>query len=100
MLINNPTTREFNELTATGKVLVDFWASWCGPCKMQSPIVEELANTSDVTVIKVDVEKNDELPIDFNVKSIPTLILFDDGIIVEKFVGLTKLDEIKSAFGI
>ena len=100
MIKLNPTVDEFNEITASGKTLVDFWASWCGPCRMQAPIVEKLAETTDVKVIKIDVDADDILPIDFQVSSIPTLVLFEDGIVVEKFVGLTDIDEIKKAFGI
>ena len=100
MIIQNPTMQEFNEITASGKTLVDFWASWCGPCRMQAPIVEKLAETTDVKVIKVDVDSDDELSIDFQVSSIPTLVLFEDGVVIEKFIGLTDIDEIKKAFGI
>lgn len=100
MIKLNPTAQEFNEITATGKTLVDFWASWCGPCRMQAPIVEKLAETTDVKVVKVDVDVDDELSVDFQVSSIPTLVLFEDGVVIEKFVGLTGLDEIKKAFGL
>ena len=100
MIIQNPTMQEFNEITASGKTLVDFWASWCGPCRMQAPIVEKIAETTDVKVIKVDVDSDDELSIDFQVSSIPTLVLFEDGVVIEKFIGLTDIDEIKKAFGI
>ncbi|MDE5593127.1 MAG: thioredoxin [Clostridiales bacterium] len=100
MEIQNPTMDEFNEITGSGKTLVDFWASWCGPCRMQAPIVDELVKTTDVKVVKVDVDKCDDLAMDFQVSSIPTLVLFEDGVVVEKFIGLTTLDEIKKAFGI
>ena len=100
MEIQNPTMDEFNEITGSGKTLVDFWASWCGPCRMQAPIVEELAKTTDLMVVKVDFYKCDDLAMDFQVSSIPTLVLFEDGVVVEKFIGLTTLDEIKKALGI
>ncbi|MCM1367879.1 MAG: thioredoxin [Roseburia sp.] len=96
----NPTVEEFNEITSKGKTVVDFWASWCGPCRAQAPIVEELEKATDVNLVKIDVDADDTLPADFQVSSIPTLVLFEDGVVVERFVGLTSLDEIKDAFGI
>ena len=99
MIKLNPTVDEFNEITSSGKTLVDFWAGWCGPCRAQAPIVEEIANTTDIKLIKIDVDADDVLPIDFQVSSIPTLVLFEDGIVVEKFIGVTSADEIKKAFG-
>jgi thioredoxin 1 len=70
-------------------VLVDFWAEWCGPCKMISPIVEELAEEYDgkLKVGKLDVDSNQGLTIQFGVRSIPTLLLFKGGRVVDQIVG-------------
>lgn len=72
----------FNEIIRSGKpVLVDFTASWCGPCKMQSPILQELKKevADSVTIIKIDVDKNPGTAQDFQVQGVPTLILFKNG---------------------
>ena len=78
-------------------VLLDFWASWCGPCKMLSPIVEEIAEEySDVTLGKVNVDEQMELAIQFGIVSIPTLIVYQDGKEVAKSVGYcSKADVLK-----
>lgn len=77
------------------KVLVDFYASWCGPCKMMAPILEEMANTTDsVKIVKLDVDENQNLAIKYGVMSIPTLIVFDKGEVVNKSVGLISKSEI------
>ena len=78
----------FNEQIKEGVVLVDFFATWCGPCKMQSPVLEELKeDRSDVKVIKIDVDQETEIAREYGVMSIPTLILFKDGKEVAKNVG-------------
>ena len=78
----------FNEQIKEGVVLVDFFATWCGPCKMQSPVLEELKeDRSDVKVVKIDVDQETEIARLYGVMSIPTLILFKDGKEVAKNIG-------------
>lgn len=78
----------FNEQIKEGVVLVDFFATWCGPCKMQAPVLEELKeDRSDVKLVKIDVDQETEIAREYGVMSIPTLILFKDGKEVAKNVG-------------
>ncbi len=100
MVKHDPTPEEYRNITAKGKTVVDFWATWCGPCRSQAPIVEKLEETTDVNLIKIDVDKESPLTREFGISSIPTLILYDNGQIIKKFVGLTSLDELKAEFGI
>lgn len=87
-------------LEKSGTVLVDFWASWCGPCMMLSPIVDELAEeVADVTVGKVNVDENQELAIRYGIDSIPALLLFRDGKLAGRSVGLRSKEELKQRFG-
>ena len=92
------TTANFETevLKSEKPVLIDFWATWCGPCMRQGPIVEELAEEG-YAVGKVDVDQNMELAQQFRVVSIPTLILFKNGAEVQRFVGLTSKDDLKNA---
>ena len=79
---------DFKEQVKDGIVLVDFFATWCGPCKMQSPILEEIKeDRSEIKIMKVDVDQETELAREYGVMSIPTLILFKDGKEVAKNVG-------------
>jgi len=84
------TDSNFDEVLKSDKpVLVDFWAEWCGPCKMIGPIVEELAGDYDGKVVigKMDVDMNSNTPAKFGIRSIPTLLVFKNGQIVDKQVG-------------
>ena len=76
--------------------LIDFWATWCGPCMRQGPVVEELAEEG-YAVGKVDVDQNMALAQQFRVVSIPSLILFKNGTEVQRFVGLTSKEDLKNA---
>lgn len=77
-------------------VLVDFWATWCGPCKMIAPIVKEIADEYDgkILVGKVNVDEEPDLTMQYNVSSIPTLMVFKNGQLVNKAVGYREKDEI------
>lgn len=81
-------------------VLVDFWATWCGPCQMVAPIVKEIAeeNAGKIKVCKVDVDEVPELAVQFGVASIPTLIAFKDGKIVNSAIGFRQKEQILALF--
>ena len=94
------TDKDFDELVvkAQGPVLVDFWAEWCGPCKMIAPVLEELATDLDgqLTIGKLDVDDNQSTAMAFGVMSIPTLLLFKDGKAVDRIVGYQPKQQLLS----
>lgn len=92
------TDRTFNEETDKGLVLIDFWATWCGPCRMQAPILDQLEQEYDeeeFRIAKMDVDENPETPQQFGIMSIPTLMLKKDGQVVEKAVGVHSKEQLR-----
>ena len=88
------TDANFQEvaLDTEGVAVVDFWAEWCGPCKMIGPVIEELATEFDgkVTIGKMNVDSNKDIPMKYGVRSIPTILILKNGEIVDKHVGVTS----------
>ena len=89
-LIGNANSDNFSSLIAGGICIVDFWAPWCGPCRMQTPILEELAQefNGKCTIVKVNIDEAMEIAREFGIEAIPTLILFKDGKEMQRFVSV------------
>ncbi|WP_416827602.1 thioredoxin [Ectobacillus polymachus] len=98
MAIVHATDQTFSTETAEGLVLVDFWAPWCGPCKMIAPVLEELAEElgDKVKIVKVDVDENQETAVKFQVMSIPSLFVIKNGEVVETTLGFQPKESLQA----
>ena len=96
-MVQQLTDKDFQKETSTGVTVTDFWATWCPPCRMQAPIIEETAKALDgkVKFTKMDVDANPETPAQFGIMSIPTLIIKKDGQVVNKLVGLHSKNQLE-----
>ncbi|MFA6241080.1 MAG: thioredoxin [Candidatus Hydrogenedentales bacterium] len=93
------TAGNFDSTVGVGVTLVDFWAEWCGPCRLMGPVLDDLAKDfgDKAKVCKVNVDNEPDLAMKFEVSSIPTLLVFKNGEIAKRFVGVTQKTEIKAA---
>ena len=100
--IKNCNENDFEDevLKSNLPVIVDFWAEWCGPCKMLTPILEELSDEMKnvINVVKVNLDNNQDLAMKYSIRSIPTLLLFKEGTLVDTKVGLLPKSEIVTWF--
>jgi thioredoxin 1 len=82
------TDESFDDvIKSNGLVLIDFWAEWCGPCKMVSPILDEISKEHGILVGKLNIDDNPLKPVEFSVSSIPTMVLFEDGVVIKTIIG-------------
>lgn len=102
--VQEVNTQSFDQIVSTSKVpvVVDFWAPWCGPCRMVGPVLEKLSeeHSGKVTVLKVNVDENQELAARFGVMSIPTVIMFENGAVKSQLIGARGQKDYETEFGL
>ena len=98
-MVKQIDTNEFKEVIKEGKVVVDLFATWCGPCKMLSPILDEISEEISTTKFyKIDVDDNQDVAREYNVMSIPTVLIFENGELVNTIVGLRSREDLIEQF--
>ena len=96
MIKHIETKQELEELLSKGDVLVDFFATWCGPCKMLSPVLEQLDKEGfPVQIVKIDTDEATDLAMEYGVQAIPTLLFFSEGKLVNRTMGYQRKDQIR-----
>ena len=96
MIKHIESVNEFKSELSSGVVLVDFFATWCGPCQMLAPVLEELDKVANVKILKIDVDELGDIAREFRVMSIPTLVVFKDGKMVKREMGYMPLERLKA----
>lgn len=94
-MIKHSNNENFNELVGEGRVLVDFFATWCGPCKMLSLVIEKFDKKNTIPIIKVDVDECEEVASKYKIFSVPTLIIFENGKEIKRKTGYMELEELE-----
>lgn len=95
-MIKDLTTENFDEVNNTNIAVVDFFANWCGPCKVLKPVIQDISDTNeDVLVGMVDVDENYEIAVKYHIRSIPTILFFKGGEMVEKIAGVISRNELQ-----
>ncbi|MBR2712888.1 MAG: thioredoxin [Bacilli bacterium] len=98
-MVKQIDTKEFKEVIKEGKVVVDLFATWCGPCKMLSPILDEISEEITTTkFFKIDVDDNQDVAREYNVMSIPTVLIFENGELINTIVGLRSREDLIEQF--
>ena len=100
--VKHLSSANFEELTSKGLVLIDFWATWCGPCRMLGPVLDQVADEmgDEAVIAKVNIDEEQDLAVKFGVRSIPAMFILKDGEVMESFVGVkdksTLINSLKS----